>query len=78
MAIKLYSRDAEFTILGQLLTDSKLVNKVLGRLEADDFYFPENKAVYNAIQRSFKEKQSTDAILVISYLQESKLMSHDE
>lgn len=55
---------AEQSILGALMIDADIVDDTLSRLTADDFYQPEHRVIYAAIQRLYDQHIPLDQISV--------------
>jgi replicative DNA helicase len=63
-----HSKEAEEAIIGSILIDPSIVNDIVEIVSSDDFYFPENKLVFKAIEELFDEGEPIDVISVIEKL----------
>ncbi len=61
--------EAEIGLLGSILLDSSLINKVEGRLRDSDFYDSKNKIIFNAIIDIYRRDIAVDITTVISELE---------
>lgn len=76
--VKLYSIEAERSLLGLLIEDVELVKKIDGFLLEKDFYLSENQQVYNSIIKSFKEKNVVTSTSIIDYLESNSTKTRDD
>ena len=67
-----HSSDSEKTVLGALFLDPDAIAKVAEMLEADDFYDPTYKRVYEAARRLYDSQTPVDFITVTEALQEDE------
>ncbi len=66
---KLYSIEVEEQILGISICETKCFIQVMElKVKESDFYFDRNKILFNAIKSVFREKQTTDMLMVSEYL----------
>lgn len=61
-------KDAEHSLLGSMLINPTLIPDLATIVRAEDFYFPANQLVYQAITTLADEGKDVDAILVASRL----------
>ena len=66
------SREAEESVLGSCLIDSEAFPLVADRLSADDFYTPQNAAVYRAMKTIHERGQPTDFLMVCDEMRNDK------
>lgn len=60
-----HSLEAERSVLGQMLSDSKLIGEVLGtKLSADDLYAPPHKVIFEALSLAYYADDPTDALSI--------------
>lgn len=59
----LYNQEAEEILLGSFIMNNELFWKVVGKLKADDFFFPENKKIYNHLSLVISQKKSDGVTL---------------
>jgi len=62
--------EAEQSVLGAMLIDSRCIPEVVGMLQAEDFYQEQNREIYEAIFAMFNFSQPVDPVTVMSKLQE--------
>lgn len=66
---KLYSMEVEEQILGISICETKCFIQVMElKVKDSDFYFDRNKTLFNAIKTVFREKQTTDMLMITEYL----------
>lgn len=66
---KLYSMEVEEQILGISICETKCFIQVMElKVKESDFYFDRNKMLFNAIKTVFREKQTTDMLILSEYL----------
>lgn len=66
---KLYSMEVEEQILGISICETKCFIQVMElKVKESDFYFDRNKILFNAIKTVFREKQTTDMLMLSEYL----------
>ena len=66
---KLYSMEVEEQILGISICETKCFIQVMElKVKESDFYFDRNKILFNAIKTVFREKQTTDLVILAEYL----------
>ena len=69
-----HSEEAERAVIGSALTDPASVALSAELIKPDDFYFPQNRAIYRAIMELFNEDEAIDFVTVSNRLnQEDKL-----
>ncbi|MBC5624822.1 AAA family ATPase [Clostridium sp. NSJ-49] len=69
---KLYSIEVEEQILGISIYETKCFIQVMElKVKESDFYFDRNKILFNAIKTVFREKQTTDMLMITEYLKNS-------
>jgi replicative DNA helicase len=60
-----HSAEAERSVLGQMLADSKLIGEVLGtKLSHNDFYIPAHKLIFEAIGIAYYADDPTDPLSI--------------
>ena len=64
------SLEAEQSVLGSILIDSRCVNDVIGILKPEDFYLQQNREIYEAIYAMFNFSQTIDPVTVLDKLRE--------
>ena len=72
---KLYSIEVEEQILGISIYETKCFIQVMElKVKESDFYFDRNKILFNAIKTVFREKQTTDMLMITEYLKNSNML----
>ena len=64
-----HSAEAEQAVIGSMLISPSCVADVLPVLKADDFYFPQNKTLYEAFVTMFTGGMTIDAVTLQEYLE---------
>ena len=60
--------EAEQSVLGSMLIDSRCVPEVMEHLRAEDFYVSQNRNIFEAIQSMFTLNETIDPVTVIDKL----------
>jgi len=68
MDVELFSEKIEKALLGLLISKPILTKKIVGLIDAEDFYFNNHKAVFKAIFDTFQKHNSADEILITEEL----------
>lgn len=72
---KLYSMEVEEQILGISICETKCFIQVMElKVKESDFYFDRNKILFNAIKTVFREKQTTDLVILAEYLKKNNTL----
>ena len=64
------SLEAEQSVLGSMLIDSRCVNEVVGIVRPDDFYLQTNRDIYETIYEMFSYSQVIDPVTVLDKMRE--------
>ncbi len=64
------SLEAEQSVLGSILIDSRCVADVIGIVRPEDFYLKQNREIYEAIYSMFNFSQSIDPVTVLEKMRE--------
>ena len=64
------SLEAEQSVLGSILIDSRCITEVVGLVKPDDFYLRQNREIYEAIYTMFNFSQTIDPVTVLDKLKE--------
>ena len=64
------SLEAEQSVLGSILIDSRCINDVIGIVKPEDFYLQQNREIYEAIYTMFNFSQTIDPVTVLDKLRE--------
>lgn len=65
------SLEAESSVLGAMLLDRNAAVEAVMRLQADDFYYPANRAIYMALLMLYEKGMAIDAVTAVNELQAS-------
>ena len=65
-----HSLEAEQSVLGSMLIDSRCVNEVIGIVRPDDFYLQTNRDIYETIYEMFSYSQVIDPVTVLDKMRE--------
>ncbi len=64
------SLEAEQSVLGSILIDSRCVADVIGIIKPEDFYLQQNREIYEAIYTMFNYSQTIDPVTVLDKMRE--------
>ena len=64
------SLEAEQSVLGSILIDSRCVTDIIGLLRPEDFYLRQNREIYEAIYSMFNFSQTIDPVTVLDKMRE--------
>ena len=64
------SLEAEQSVLGSILIDSRCINDVVGIVKPEDFYLEQNREIYETIYTMFNFSQTIDPVTVLDKLKE--------
>ncbi len=64
------SLEAEQSVLGSILIDSRCVADVIGIIRPEDFYLQQNREIYEAIYTMFNFSQTIDPVTVLDKMRE--------
>ena len=64
------SLEAEQSVLGSVLIDSRCVADVIGIVKPADFYLQQNREIFEAIYAMFNYSQTIDPVTVLDKLRE--------
>ncbi|MGB9791319.1 MAG: replicative DNA helicase [Thermacetogeniaceae bacterium] len=59
-----YNADAEIALLGEILFDPSLMNDIAGRIKPDDFFVPQHKKAFKAMQELWNNREEINAVAV--------------
>ena len=65
-----HSLEAEQSVLGSVLIDSRCVADIIGVLRPEDFYLQQNREIYQAIYSMFNFSQTIDPVTVLDKMRE--------
>ena len=64
------SLEAEQSVLGSILIDSRCITEIIGVLRPEDFYNQQNREIYEAIYTMFNFSQTIDPVTVLDKMRE--------
>ena len=65
-----HSLEAEQSVLGSILIDSRCVADIIGILKPEDFYLQQNREIYEAVYSMFNFSQTIDPVTVLDKMRE--------
>ena len=65
-----HSLEAEQSVLGSILIDSRCLTEVIGILRPEDFYLQQNREIYETIYTMFNYSQTIDPVTVLDKMRE--------
>ena len=65
-----HSLEAEQSVLGSILIDSRCVSDVIGIVSPQDFYLQQNREIYETIYTMFNYSQTIDPVTVLNKMRE--------
>ena len=65
-----HSVEAEQSVLGSILIDSRCISDVIGILKGEDFYLAQNRQIYETIYAMFNYSQTIDPVTVLDKMRE--------
>ena len=65
-----HSVEAEQSVLGSILIDSRCVADIIGLLKPEDFYLQQNREIYEAVYTMFNFSQTIDPVTVLDKMRE--------
>ncbi len=68
-----HSLEAEQSVLGAMLIDSRCIPDVIGMLRPEDFYLSQNRDIYETIYAMFNFSQAVDPVTVLDKMRERGL-----
>lgn len=71
-------RQAEMSVIGGILIDSKTLSRIVDKVKADDFYYGELRAIYKTILNVANSGQAVDYITVLNALSTSSDMPDEQ
>lgn len=64
------SLEAEQSVLGSILIDSRCITDIIGVVKPEDFYLQQNREIYEAVYTMFNYSQTIDPVTVLDKLRE--------
>lgn len=68
--------DAERSVLGSLMLDSKAIDVVIDILSPEDFYSPKHRIIYQAMMDIYEKKEPIDVLSISSRLKDKKQLEN--
>ena len=65
-----HSLEAEQSVLGSVLIDSRCVADIIGIVRPEDFYLQQNREIFEAVYTMFNYSQSIDPVTVLEKMRE--------
>ena len=65
-----HSLEAEQSVLGSMLIDSRCVAEVIGMLQPDDFFLQQNRDIYETIYTMFNFSETIDPVTVLEKMKQ--------
>ena len=65
-----HSVEAEQSLLGSILIDSRCITDVIGKVKPEDFYIQQNKEIYETIYTMFNYSETIDPVTVLDKMRE--------
>lgn len=65
-----HSLEAEQSVLGGIMLDANVWDRVCDRIQADDFYYPSHRTIFKSMQRLLERDKPLDVITLVDYLRE--------
>lgn len=65
-----HSLEAEQSVLGSILIDSRCITDVVGVIKPEDFYLDQNREIYETIYTMFNFSQTIDPVTVLDKMKE--------
>ena len=66
-----YDLDAEQSVLGSILIDSRCITDIIGTVQPEDFYLQQNKEIFEVIYSMFNLAQAIDPVTVLDKMREA-------
>ena len=65
-----HSQEAEQSVLGSMLIDSRCISDVVGVVRPEDFYLQANREIYETMYEMFSYSQAIDPVTVLDKMRE--------
>lgn len=73
-----YNNDAEMYVLGSILLENNVINQIVGKLTADDFYNPQNATIFKAMMSLSNNSVKIETVSVTEQLIRDKVSNIDD
>lgn len=73
-----YNNDAEMYVIGSILLENNIMNSLIGKLGANDFYNPRNATIFKAMLTLFSNSEKIEIVSVLEQLQRDKVSNLDQ
>ncbi len=67
--------EAEMSVLGSLMLDSKAINIIIDQLNPEDFYHQKHQTIYQAMTELYNRTEPIDVLSISTRLKEKKLLN---
>lgn len=73
-----YNNDAEMYVLGSVLLENNVMNQLIGKLNADDFYNQQNAIIFKAMNTLYNNQQKIETVSVLEQLARDNVANLDD
>ena len=73
-----YNNDAEMYVIGSVLLENKIMNSLVGKINPEDFYNPQNSAIYKAMLTLYNQSEKIESMSVLEQLKRDKISNIEE
>ncbi len=73
-----YNNDAEMYVLGSILLENSIINQVIGKLNPEDFYNPQNSTIFKAMIELANNSQKIEVLSLLEQLKRNKVTNLDD
>lgn len=73
-----YNNDAEMYVLGSILLENGVMNQLVGKLNAEDFYNPQNSTIFKAMMNLHNNSLKIETVSVIEQLARDNVSNLEE
>ena len=72
-----YNNDAEMYVLGSVLLENGVMNQLVGKLNAEDFYNPQNSTIFKAMNTLHNNSEKIETVSVLEQLARDNVSNID-
>lgn len=72
-----HSATAEQAVIGSILIDSRCVRKVVTELQSDDFYFQNNRDIFDTVYSMFGEGKAIDPVTILEEMRNNEKIGEE-
>lgn len=73
-----FNNDAEMYVLGSILLENNVMNQLIGKINAEDFYNAQNATIFKAMLTLFNNSQKIETVTVTEQLARDKVTNIDD